>query len=159
MIINKFLLLTIASSLIGCAATNVNVEHFDHSYYKKIIAESGNVKKTRVFLGENNIKLVSMSIVDNMPSGSLGSILINGERRSLVTPDMAKLTNDHYFYISDNELASYTVHPKDIGNYKPIKNGKYFNTVFCVDYTHANLAENNQSLILPISYIELAPIV
>ena len=138
----------------GCATTSLNnVESFNFIYYKKLANESNNIKNTKAFLAENNIKFNIYSIVDNVNTGSFGSILINGKRISFANKENNVWYKERSIDLENNELSSFYFRNNDRDIVKPLKNGKYFNTVYCADFTHAELSPNNETLVFPFTYL------
>lgn len=137
----------------GCAAVSSNVAREDYDYYKKNLSASNNLKNIKEFLSSSNIKLIGVTITDNKPLGSFGNININGTRMSYASPEFNTMSHGLANSLTNLELGGYYVLAKDLEKHAPLKNGKYFNTSFCLDYSHTNVAPDNSSISLPIIYL------
>ena len=151
----KFLVLFINLTIVGCATNNkgANIERLSDTYYKKTIIDSYNLKNTKAFLAENNIKFNTYTVDNNNPTGTFGNVLINGVRKSYVNQGVNEWVKANNIELENNELSGFKFNNKEIDNIKPLKNGKYFYTFVCTDLTHAELALNNETIVLPFTYL------
>ncbi len=151
----KLIVLFVALMIYGCAISKKenNIERYDTSYYLKIISQSSNLKSIKTFLGENNLKIRELTIFDNKPNGTFSSIWIDNKRMSYATPAFGTWAAKNFNGLIINELGSYFIPSKDIEKYKPLRNGKYLNMIVCGDLTHAEIALNNETLTLPVTYM------
>lgn len=149
---NIFVLLVVFM-IVGCAANGNSIEGFSDAYYKKLASNSNNVKNTKVFLAENKIKFHTFTIDDNAQSGSFGSILMNGVRQSFVNTGFNEWVKANNIELERNELSSFYFENSALDKVNPLKNGKYFSIVSCADFTHAELGLNNETLVLPFTYM------
>ena len=144
-----------ALMIYGCAISKKenNIERLSDTYYKKTIIDSNNLKNTKAFLAENNIKFNTYTLVNNAETGSFGNILINGVRKNFVNKGVNDWVKANNIELEKNELSGFYFNNKEIDKIKPLKNGKYFYTVACTDFTHAELALNNETIVLPFTYL------
>jgi hypothetical protein len=121
-------------ALCGCVAIKeTNIAKLGDEYYIGNITKSDIHRDIKEYLKQNRITIGTIISSSNLPTGSLGNIVLDGVGKSIATQDGTKWGRDIMSMLIISELTGLIV-----------EKAGYVLT-YCGDYTHSSIAENGVS--------------